>query len=156
MRSLKILCLSITGCIALACTAPAYADHYEFDKSHTHIAFFINHLGYSDMLGIVSDYSGSFDFDPAHPENSKIDVTLRPDSITTSSDILDHVLRGSNFFNTDKFPDMHFASTSVKVTGDNTGDVIGNLTLLSATKTVVLHVHFNKAGYNTIDRKSVV
>ena len=148
MRLLKAISLITTSIIIS--TTSAYADHYEFDKSHTHIAFLVNHLGFSDMLGIVTGYNGTFEFDQTHPENSKVDVTLKPDSIQTSSDILDHVLHGSRFFNIETFPEIHFVSTSARINGENNGDINGNLTMLGVTKPVVLHVHFNKAGYNPI------
>jgi len=132
-------------------TFPAYAaDHYEFDKAHTHIAFYVNHLGFSDMLGLFTLYDGTLQFDPKKPEESKLDVTLNPKGIHTSSPLLDNVLQGANFFNTEKFPTIHFVSTSIHVTGDHTGDVVGNVTMLGVTKEVTLHVRFNKADYQPV------
>lgn len=133
---------------ALLMSAPAYADHYEFDKQHTHIAFLINHLGFSEMLGQFTDYSGGFEFDEKAPEKSKIDVTIKPTSVKTSSATLDEHLQGDKFFNTEKFPEMHFVSTKIKVTGDHDGEVTGDLTLLGVTKPVTLQVHFNKGDYH--------
>lgn len=131
---------------------PAFAalDHYEFDKQHTHICFYISHMGFSEMMGIFTSYDGSFQFDPAAPEKSVIDVTLHPSGIRTSSEMLDHHLQGEKWFNTAKYPDIHFVSQSVKTTGEHTGDVTGNVTMLGVTKPVVLHVHFNKADYQPI------
>ena len=129
-------------------SAPAFADHYEFDKAHTHVNFYINHLGFSDMFGQITEYSGGWQFDESKPEQSSVDVTLNPASIHTASDILDSELRGEKFFETGKFPEMHFKSTSIKITGKDTGDVTGDLTMHGITKPVTLHVHFNKAGYH--------
>jgi polyisoprenoid-binding protein YceI len=132
---------------AMLLATPALADRYEFDKEHTNIMFYVNHLGFSDMLGLLTSYDGGFTFDPAHPEQSTIDVTLNPSGIRTSSSKLDSELQGEKWFNTAKFPSIHFVSSSIKVTGDHAGDVTGNLTLLGVTKPVTLHVHFNKADY---------
>ncbi len=131
------------------------ADHYEFDKEHTTILFFINHVGFSDMVGVFTTFNGSFTFDPAHPEEGKVDITLKPSGIRTSSETLDKELQGDKFFNTDKFPSIHFVSNSVKVTGDHTGDLSGNLTMLGITKPVTLHVHFNKADYHPLTQNFV-
>ena len=125
-------------------------DHYEFDTSHTHIAFLVNHLGYSNMLGLFTKYEGKIQFDPKYPEQSVVDVTLHPTGIQTSSEILDHVLQGENFFNSDKYPDIHYVSTAIKITGDHTGDLTGNLTMLGVTKPLTLHVIFNKADYQPV------
>ena len=136
--------------LIISVSAPAYADHYEFDKAHTHIVFYVNHLGFSDMLGQFTSYDGTFQFDQKKPETSAIDVTLKPDGIRTTSELLDHVLQGENFFNTSQYPDIRFVSTSIKVTSANTGDVTGNLTMLGTTKPITLHVRFNKADYQPV------
>ncbi len=134
---------------ALLLSTPAFAalDHYALDKEHTNILFHINHLGFSEMVGLMTSYDGSFRFDPRHPKDSKVDVTISPAGIHTSSKKLDEVLQGTQWFNTAKFPTIHFVSAAIKVTDDHDGDVTGNLTLLGVTKPVVLHVHFNKADF---------
>lgn len=134
--------------IALMFASPAFADRYEFDKSHTNILFRVNHLGFSDMIGVFTSYDGNFTFDPAKPEASTINVTIRPAGIRTSSEELDKHLQGADFFNSGKFPEARFVSTSVKKTGDNTGDVTGDLTMLGVTKPVVLKVRYNKGDYH--------
>jgi polyisoprenoid-binding protein YceI len=131
--------------------APVFAaDRYEFDKAHTRILFFVNHAGFSDMVGEFTAYDGFFTFDPKDAAQSTIDMTLKPAGIRTSSAKLDEHLQTPDFFNTAQFPDIHFVSTGIKVTGENTGDVTGNLTMLGVTKPVVLHVHLNKADYHPI------
>ena len=41
---------------------------------------------------------------------------------------------------------MTFKSTDIKVTGENTADITGDLTILETTKPVVLKTTFRKAG----------
>ncbi len=124
----------------------AAADKYDFDQSHTHIIFKINHLGFSNTIGRIKTYDGYFTFDEKMPEKSELDITLKPESVDTSVPALDKELRGEKFFNTDKFPTMHFKSTKVTVTGKNTGDVTGDFTLLGVIKPITLHVTYNKSG----------
>lgn len=129
-------------------SAPALADKYEFDKSHTKILFFINHLGFSDTVGEFTTYDGNFTFDQAKPEASTVDVTLKPSGIRTSSPALDQHLQAAEYFNSEKFPDIRFVSKSIKVTGPNTGEVLADVTMLGVTKPVTLKVTFNKADYH--------
>src|SRR5262245_60139302 len=128
----------LTFSTALLASGPALAalDHYEFDKSHTHIGFYVSHMGFSEMMGIFSSYDGSFQFDPAAPEKSVTDVTLHPSGIHTSSELLDKHLQGEKWFNSAKYPDIRFVSSSVKITGEHDGDVTGNVTMLGVTKPV--------------------
>lgn len=132
--------------LLLSSPAAMAADKYDFDKSHTHIIFFVNHLGFSNTIGRIKEYDGYFTFDEKEPEKSEVDVTLKSGSIDTSIPALNKELYGDKFFNIEKFPTIHFKSTKVTVTGKNTGDVIGDLTLLGVTKPVTLHVYYNKSG----------
>ena len=142
--------------LTLLFATPAFAaDRYEFDKSHTNILFFINHLGLSEMVGVFTDYDGHFTFDPKEPEKSTVDVTLKPTGIRTSSEALDKHLQAKDFFNSEQFPTIRFVSTGIKVTGANTGDVTGNVTMLGITKPAVLHVRFNKADYHPMTKDFV-
>jgi len=128
------------------------ADRYEFDKSHTNIVFFINHVGFSNMVGLFTNYDGHFTFDPKKPEESTIDITIKPTGIRTSSTALDEHLQKPEFFNTEKFPEIKFVSTGVKITSEKTGDVTGNVTMLGVTKPAVLHVTFNKSDYHPVTK----
>ena len=62
-------------------TAPlahAGAERYRFDKDHTTILFFVNHLGFSDKIGRFTDYEGTLLLDEAFPEKSSIQVDSAP------------------------------------------------------------------------------
>ncbi len=120
--------------------------YYEFDKTHTEIMFFIDHLGYSKKIGKFNDYSGGYWFDPENVEQSKIDVRIRTASVDTNVKELDVKLAGKDNFNSADFPEATFVSTKIEKTGNNTGKVTGDLTLMGVTKPVTLDVTFNKAA----------
>lgn len=131
----------------LGLAAPATAqDKYEFDKSHTRILFYVNHLGFSDTVGEFTEYDGHFTFDENAPEKSTLDVTLKPSGIRTPSAKLDEHLQNKDFFHTSKYPTIRFVSKKVIVTGENKGEITGDLTLLGTTLPAILDVTFNKAG----------
>jgi polyisoprenoid-binding protein YceI len=144
---MRFLFTFIATC-CLSVSAHASAEKYEFDKSHTRILFFVNHLGFSDTVGEFTAYDGTFSLDLEKPETSTLDVTLKPAGIRTPSEALDKHLQNADFFNVEKFPDIRFVSKSVKKTGDNTGEVTGDLTMLGVTKPVVMKVKLNKADYH--------
>lgn len=152
---------AVIACCLMA--TPALADHYELDREHTNVLFFVSHVGFSEMVGRFGKLDGTFDFNPEKPEESKIDVTLNPESIQTSSDTLDKELQGDKFFNVAKFPEIRFVAKKVKVTAaggsgveaHDQADVTGNLTMLGVTKPVTLHVSYNKSDYHPITQKYV-
>lgn len=124
------------------------ADKYEIDKSHTRILFYVNHLGFSDMVGEFTDYDGHFTFDPKKPDDSSIEITLKPSGIRTSSEILDGKLQGADFFKSDQFPAIKFTSEKIKITSKNTGKISGTVSMLGIDKPATMNVKFNKADYN--------
>lgn len=140
----------LLGAAALALlSAPTQgfaADKYTFDKAHTQILFFVNHLGYSFSQGEFHDYDGGFTFDEKNPANSSIDVTIKTASIDMDDEKWDAHMKNADFFNVEKFPDMTFKSTKIEVSGEKAGKITGDLTILGVTKPVTLDVTFNKAG----------
>ncbi len=156
MKIIKNTALLLTALATTSFALPAFAaDKYEFDKSHTKILFYINHLGYSETIGEFTDYDGNFTFDQQKPEESSIDVTLKPSGIRTSSTKLDSELQGEKFFKSDQFPTIKFVSEKVKRTGDNTGEVDGVVTMLGVSKPTKLTVRFNKADYHPFTKNFV-
>ena len=67
-------------------------------------------------------------------------MTVRVASVQTGVAAFDRNLRSPDFFDAAGFPVITFKSTAIKRTGDKTGEVSGDLTMLGVTKPVVLDV----------------
>jgi len=52
----------------------------------------------------------------------------------------DNHLRSPEFFAVEKYPEITFKSRSVKQTGPQAGDILGDLTMHGVTKPITLHV----------------
>lgn len=140
---------AVLGFIALLLAAtPALAapDKYSFDPAHTQILFTVSHLGFSHSHGRFNKFDGSFTFDEKNPAASTIDVTVDTASVDMGSKAWDDAVTADALLNAKKFPKMTFKSTGVTKTGDKTGSVTGDLTLLGVTKPVTLNVTYNKSG----------
>ena len=127
-------------------TAAQAANTYTFDKGHTKILFFWNHLGLSNQSARFDDFDGQLVFDPEKVETSKIDVTIKTASVDTDVPVFDDHLKSADFFNAEKHPEITFVSTGVRKTGIETGQVDGDLTINGVTKPVTLDVTFNFMG----------
>ena len=146
MSFFRIFCSIIT--IVMGASVAQAADNYVLDSNHTNIDFRISHFGFSNPSGKFTKAQGTLVLDEANPANSKITVTLSLNDIVTGVEKLDEHLKSKDFFDVAQFPSVNFVSTSVKVTGKDTADVTGNLTLHGVTKPVTLAVHLNKIGTN--------
>ncbi len=120
----------------------AATDTYKIDTkgAHASIKFKIKHLGYSWLYGRFDKFDGTLMLDEKAPENSKIEVSIDTSSINSNHAERDKHLRGTDFLDVKKYPNATFKSTSVSVSGDNTGTIKGDLTLHGVTKSIEIPV----------------
>ena len=146
MLKKTLVALALGG--ALIGAGQAMAADYAIDKQgqHAFVNFKISHLGYSWLYGTFKDFDGSFSFDAAKPQDSKVNVTLNTTSVDTNHAERDKHIRSGDFLNVSKHPTATFASTSVKSTGEGTADITGDLTLNGVTKRVVFAAWFIGEG----------
>ncbi|WP_339906043.1 YceI family protein [Pseudomonas guineae] len=146
MLKKTLVALALGG--ALMGAGQAMAADYAIDKQgqHAFVNFKISHLGYSWLYGTFKEFDGSFSFDAAKPQDSKVNVTLNTTSVDTNHAERDKHLRSDDFLNVGEHPTATFASTAVKSTGDGTADITGDLTLNGVTKPVVIAAKFIGEG----------
>lgn len=136
-------------------SAHAQIEKYTFDKAHTQILFFVNHLGFSMSQGEFHDYDGHFLFNRGEPEKSVIDISIQSASIDMDDEKWDAHMKNADFFNVEEFPTVTFKSKMAEITGENTANITGDLTLLGVTKPVTLSVTHNKSGIHPFSGKFV-
>lgn len=133
------------GTAALAAPVTgAQAAAFDVDGAHTDVVFSLDHLGYSKVFGSFEDVDGRFTFDPDEPEAATVTLTIQAASVDTNHKKRDEHLRSPDFLNAKEFPTITFESTGVEVTGKDTAEVTGDLTLHGQTHPVTLEVTFNK------------
>lgn len=113
----------------------------EIDRSHSEVAFQVRHL-LSKVRGRFADFAGTIAFDAANPQSSRVDVTIQARSIDTAEGDRDKHLRSADFFEVETYPTLTFTSTSVTRRGDDTYDVVGDLTIHGVTRPVTLPASF--------------
>ncbi len=155
MKPFRVLGLA-AAVVALGALPASAVDRLEIDPAHTNIAFMIDHLGYSMTLGRFAAFDIALAFDQNQVANSSLNVTVKTDSLSTFHAKRDEHLRSPDFFNTAEFPEMTFVSTAIEQTGEKTGRVTGDLTLLGVTRPVTLDVTFNKAAPHPFNKKMTV
>ena len=133
----------LCGLLAALLSAPLSAAEYVIDPGHTSIHFRVGHFGFSKVQGRFNNVTGSFSFDPARPEASKVHVVVDVASIDTNHKARDDHMRDPTYFNVAKFPNAVFRSSRIEVTGERTGRLLGDLTIMGVAIPVTLDVVFN-------------
>ncbi|ANF81596.1 polyisoprenoid-binding protein [Acinetobacter sp. NCu2D-2] len=142
---LKTLALGLVVA-STAAFAMAKPVTYTIDPTHTATVFTWNHFGFSTPSGNFSDIQGKIVVDTAKPANSSVNVTIPLSSLNTNVGALDEHLKGADFFDAAKYPNITFKSTKVQSLGNNKYKITGNLTVKDVTKPVVLDAVLNKQG----------
>ncbi len=109
---------------------------WELDLAHTHVSFQVGHLGLSHTPGIFRKVEGRLSFDDTKIEASTISLTIDTASIDTAHSVRDGHLRGPNWFDAEKNPNVTFVSTSVRRIDDKNYVVSGDLTVRGKTMPV--------------------
>ena len=156
MKSRLTTGLILAASLLAGTVHPAWATKFDIDPVHSGIAFYIDHLGFSRVIGVATAFSGGFDFDAAKPDKSSLEVKVSVAGISTNNKQRDGDIQGADWFNATEFPDITFVGKEFKKSTDTTGEIVGELTIAGVTKSTTLDVKFNKEGQNPWDKSHVV
>ncbi|GBL05132.1 YceI family protein [Glaciecola sp. KUL10] len=154
-KVITLVSVLLTGCVSWVLAKSPFSDmpggEYKVDLSHASIVWKVSHLGLSDYVARFADFDASIDFDPINVRNSKVKATINPMSIQTAYPNADEknfdkiLATDKGWFNANKYTSINFESTSIKMTGEKTAVMLGDLNFLGVTKQVELNVVFNGA-----------
>ena len=146
LASVLALCTALAAPPAPLTGAPAAPETFAIDGVHSAVIFRAKHMGASYAFGRFDDISGSITLDTAKPENSKVKVEIKTDSIDTANAKRDAALKGPDFFDVKEFPTATFTSKSVKSAGEKKYTVAGDLEIHGVTKPVSLEMEIVGTG----------
>ncbi len=146
VRISRLLAAALVLATATASNLAAQTASYRLDKDYTAINFSWSHVGLSRQSARLMGAEGRVTFDPANPEASAIDVTMKSANITTGIRDFDLLIKSPDYFNAAQFPLIMFKSTGIRQLSDKTGQVAGDLTIKGITRPVTLSVVWNFTG----------
>lgn len=121
------------------------AGNYVLDKHHAGLIVRTSHMGgFSHYTMRFNSLTGSFEYDPANWQATKVSISVDPKSIDTEDSIFSRTVAG--YFDPEKYPVILFNSTELKLADEGQGQLTGDLTFHGVTKPVTLDVTFNGVG----------
>jgi polyisoprenoid-binding protein YceI len=155
MRAQLLAAATALAVVAAPAAAPAQtldipAGTYAVDKTHLSVLWRVSHLGLSNYVGQFdpADIEATVELDPENVENSSLSVTIPADAVLTNfpgEQDFDAEIASDMFLDAANHPAITFTSTDIVVTGENTADVTGDLTIKGVTLPVTLDVTLNGA-----------
>jgi polyisoprenoid-binding protein YceI len=144
----------IAGVLAATAAACAQAGSYAVDPVHSYIGFRVTHLGIAKVRGQFNEFAGKVEFDPADPGSFKAQATIRVASLDTANEMRDKHVKGEDFFDAAKFPEITFVTQKVEKRGDQ-WVLVGTFTLRGVSKDLRLPLTVEGPAVGPQDRKRI-
>jgi polyisoprenoid-binding protein YceI len=117
---------------------------YVIDVAHSRIGFSARYAMVTKVRGGFSQFEGTAQLDGDDPAASTVDVTIQAASFETGEQVRDEHVKSADFLDVENYPTLTFTSTAIEVTGPDTFDLTGNLTIKDQTHPVT--IPFTYAG----------
>lgn len=136
--------IAMLGSVTLALfMGPAWATTYDIDPAHSEVGFKVRHMMVGRTTGRFAKFAGAFEYDEKDPKSWSTRAVIAAASVDTDNEKRDEHLRGEDFFDARKHPDMEFVSIGVRGWKAGRGRLVGRLTLHGVTKEVILDLEAN-------------
>jgi polyisoprenoid-binding protein YceI len=113
------------------------------DLAHSELQFKVKHLMITNVTGDFTDFNVETESESADFQDAKIEVTVKTDSVKTGPADRDKHLKSADFFDTEKYPEIRFVSTSFSKVDEDGGYLLkGDLTIKDVTAPVSLNVEY--------------
>jgi len=98
-----------------------------------------------DVSGIFKEMTGNIVFDPANLTKSKMELSIKVESISTGNGVQNKHAKGEEWFYADKYPEINFKSKSIEKTAEGF-KAIGKIEIRGIQKDVSIPFTFTKKG----------
>jgi polyisoprenoid-binding protein YceI len=137
---MKRVLLSLIAAALVWTAAPASAQTWNIDTTHSQTTFAVKHLMVATVRGEFGKTSGTVEFDGKNLATVKVNATIDVASITTREPKRDEHLKSPDFFDAATHPTITFVSKRAEAAGQGKFRLVGDLTMRGVTKEVTLNV----------------
>ena len=123
------------------------------DDAHSQLAFTVKHLGIADVTGTFNDFDVTINSKKADFSDAVVELTAKIASIDTRVEARDNHLKSADFFDAEKYPTLHFKSTSIRKVSANKYRLTGDLTLHGITKDISVIMDYRGSVANAMNKK---
>ena len=143
---LGMLAQALLAMLFISAASSAYAVEYSsIDASKSKITFTSKLMG-SKISGSFGKFSGKVLFNSDEPEKAKANLIIEISSFNAGGEELQEEAKGKDWFSTKLFPTASYVTDSVKITGPNSLDAHGTLTIKGKAVPLLISVKYQPQG----------
>jgi len=113
---------------------------WKLDPGHTAVEFVARHM-LTKVRGRFTGFDGTIEI-AERPEDSKVEIEVHTATIQSNQEQRDTHLKSGDFLEVERFPKITFASKGFQLSGENTFQLVGDLTIKDITREVTLDAEF--------------
>lgn len=118
---------------------------YVIDPARSEVLFSYS-MPLSNGSGRFSSLSGTASIDDAAQQNTKVQAVIDTRTLRAGDSLAEGKLRGADFFDVARFPQMLFKSRSVRPKTATTAEIVGDITVKGITRPIVLQATLQPPG----------
>ncbi len=115
---------------------------WKSDKPHSQLTFTITHMGIADVSGTFNDFDVTINSSKPDFSDAVFELKAKTNSINTRVEMRDNHLKSADFFEVEKYPEIHFKSNAITATTKNNYKLSGDLTMHGITKPVTMDLEY--------------
>jgi len=112
------------------------------DAFHSSVNFSVRHMMVSRVRGTFHTFDADIKADVEDLTTASIAFRVDVNSIDTHNEDRENHLKSPDFFDAENYPQMTFQSTDIRKSGNDTYEVVGDLTIRGTTRQVPFRVTF--------------
>jgi polyisoprenoid-binding protein YceI len=128
---------------------------WQVDKAHAKVGFTVTHLSLSEVDGSFKKFDASITSSKPDFSDAVFEMTTDVSSVSTDNDMRDNHIKGPDFFDAAKFPQITFKSKSITKLDDKKYKLTGDLTMHGVTKQVSFDLTLNGVGKDMRSQKPI-
>lgn len=113
--------------------------NWTLDTAHSEVGISVRHAGISKVRAVFDDANATLTI--AEDGSASVNAAVKADSFNSNNGDRDAHVRGEDFLDAEKFPELTFVATGVQATSEEF-ELSGDLTIRGETRTVTFEVEF--------------
>jgi polyisoprenoid-binding protein YceI len=130
-----------------------HLSRWKIDPDRSEVRFSVRHVMVSTVTGRFTRFGGDLLYDHQLQQPAGVMVEIEAASVDTGQVQRDIHLRSGDFFDTENYPYIRFASRDVEYLEDDRYRVHGDLRLLRSTREIILDVTFTGFDHDPSGRE---
>jgi polyisoprenoid-binding protein YceI len=139
--------VAVISAMLMPLAASAQPTTLQIHPSNARVTFTVGHL-LGSVDGSFDSFRGRVVYDPKHPEGGRVEWEVNVRSVNTNSHARDEHLQTADYFYTDHYPTLSFASQSVHASDPRHLAVTGRFTMRGVSKTITVPAVLSDKGFD--------